>query len=62
MGAVLNIRPDLFHAAEEVFCLCGWRKCHEAGFPEADFTTTSARKTSERPVNLNNRTVAYQTA
>jgi len=22
MGAVLNIRPDLFHAAEEVFCLC----------------------------------------
>ncbi len=38
-----------------------WRKCHEALFPEADFTTTSARKISERPLNSNNRTVAYQT-
>ncbi len=39
-----------------------WRKCHEADFPEADFTATSARKTSAQPVNPNNRTVAYQTA
>jgi len=38
MGAVLNIRPDLFHAAEEVFCLC-------AG-------ANATRPASQRPILL----------
>jgi len=59
MGAVLNIRPDLFHAAERCFVFA-LAQMPRGRLPEADFTTTSARKTSERPVNLNNRTVAYQ--